>query len=116
MKNIGFLFAGLFVLSFALPARAQEEPRQYKKFDINPEFEKLFKDRLQMEQQLGPFKDLIKKIAADPSKMPMTPDQLKNLKIDDDTKKALKEWVTNDPKLRDALKDWVKKQPPGEQP
>src|SRR5258708_36547274 len=98
-----------------LPACAQDEPRQYKKFDISPMFEKLFKDRLQMEQQLGPLKDLIKKIAADPRKMPTDPDQLKGLKLDDDTVKALKEWVANDPKLRDALRDWWKQQPPGKQ-
>jgi hypothetical protein len=116
MKTIGFLLAGTLMLSIVQPARAHEDLRQYKKFDISPDFEKLFKERLQMEQQLGPLKDFIKKIAADPSKLPTNPDQLKGLKIDDATKKALKDWVTNDPQLREALKDWLTQQPPGPQP
>jgi hypothetical protein len=110
------LVASVVLLRIAVPMCAQEEPRQYKKFEIAPEFEKLFKERLQMEQQLGPLKDFIKKIAADPSKMPFDPATLKNFKLDDDFKKALRDWAANDPQLRNALKDWIKKNPPGQQP
>ena len=110
------LLAGALFLSIAVPARAQDEPRQYKKFEIAPEFEKLFKERLQLEQQLGPLKDLIKKLAADPSKMPLDPAMLKDIELNDDFKKALKDWAANDPQLRAALKEWIKKNPPGKQP
>lgn len=113
---VGCLLAGALLMGIAVPARAQDEPRQYKKFEIAPEFEKLFKERLQMEQQLGPLKDLIKKLAADPSKMPLDPAMLKDIELNDDFKKALKDWAANDPQLRAALKDWIKKNPPGKQP
>ena len=110
------LLAGALLLGVAEPSHAQEEPRQYKKFEIAPEFEKLFKERLQMEEQLGPLKDLIKKIAADPGKLPVDPAKLKDIKVNDDFKKALKDWATNDPQLRGALKDWIAKNPAGKQP
>lgn len=111
MKSIGFLLASILMLSIVPPTCAQDGPRQYKKFDISPEFEKRFEERLQMEKQLSRLKNLIKQIAADPSKMPINPSQL-----DDNLKKALKDWATNDPQLRDALKDWLKQNPPGKLP
>jgi hypothetical protein len=109
---IRWLLPCIAMLGIALPAHAQPEPtepRKYIEFKIDPNFEKAFRDRLKGEQQLGPLKDLVKKIAADPSKFPMNEQQLKGLKLDDPNfKQALKDWVANDDKLRQQLQDWVK--------
>ena len=107
-----WLLTCVAMMGVALPAHAQpesNEPRKYIEFKIDPNFEKAFRDRLKGEQQLGPLKDLVKKIQADPSKFPMNEQQLKGLKLDDPNfKQALKDWVASDDKLRQQLQDWVK--------
>src|ERR1022692_593993 len=69
-----------------------------------------------MEQQLGPLKDLIKQIAADPSKMPLDPEKFKDLMKDDNFKTALKDWARQDPQLKEALTEWLKENPADGQP
>src|ERR1043166_9677863 len=97
--------------------RAQPETkRDYVKFKFNSDVEKTLRERLKMEKDLGPFKDLVKEILKDPSKMPFTEKDLKNFKLDDENlKKALKDWAASDPELREALKQWVEKNPPNNQ-
>src|SRR5207253_1756507 len=63
------------IVTIAVTASAHAQPKQkvreYERFDFDVNVEKLLKDRLQMEKDLGPLKDLIKKIAEDPSKFPV---------------------------------------------
>src|SRR6516165_12658606 len=87
----------IVIMGILLPAYALAQPderRQYVPFPIDPNFEKMLRDRLQMEKDFGPLKDLVKQIAADPSKFPLDEKQLKDLKL-------------NDPNFRKALKDWA---------
>jgi hypothetical protein len=105
------------LMGIVLPARAQDEPRPYVRFEIKPDFEKTLKDRLQSEKQLGPLKDLIKQIAADPSKFHVDPAKLTQFDLKDDKfKKALQDWVASDPQLKKALSDWVRQMPPDKRP
>jgi hypothetical protein len=117
---IRWLLACVVMTGFAVPTRAQPEQdgrRKYIEFKIDPNFEKMFKDRLQMEKDLAPFKDLIKKLAADPSQLPLAADELKNFKLSDPKfKKALEDWVAGNPQLRDSLRDWLEKNPPDKGP
>jgi hypothetical protein len=87
---------------------------RYVPFDIAPNYESLVKDRLRVEQQLGPLKDLIKQIAADPKRFPLDLKTMKGLKLEDpELKKAVQEWVARDPGLQQALHEWSKHIPPG---
>jgi hypothetical protein len=114
------LTAVIVIMGILLPAHAQAQPderRQYVPFPIDPNFEKMLRDRLQMEKDLGPLKDLAKLIAADPSKFPLDEMQLKDLKLNDPNfRKALKDWAASDPQLREALRDWIKQNPADKQP
>lgn len=114
------LTAVIVILGILLPAHSQAQPderRQYVPFPIDPNFEKTLRDRLQMEKDLGPLKDLAKQIVADPSKFPLDEKQLKDLKLNDPNfRKALKNWAANDPQLREALRDWIKQNPADKQP
>ena len=112
--------AVIVIMGILLPAYALAQPderRQYVPFPIDPNFEKMLRDRLQMEKDLGPLKDLVKQIAADPSKFPLDEKQLKDLKLNDPSfRKALKDWAASDPQLREALRDWIKQNPADQQP
>ncbi|MBI1830139.1 MAG: DUF4129 domain-containing protein [Planctomycetes bacterium] len=105
-------------LVFTVPVCAQvDDPRDYARIPIDPNFKKLLENRLQMERDLGALKDLIKQIVADPSKFPIDKEQLKNLKLDDPkVQNALKDWASNDPQMKKALQEWAQKNPPGNQP
>ncbi|MBM3995821.1 MAG: DUF4129 domain-containing protein [Planctomycetes bacterium] len=110
------MISALAFLLLAGPVLAQADGRDYARLPIDPDFKKILENRLQMERDLGPLKDLIKKIVADPSKFAVTKDQLKDLKLDDPNfQKALKAWAGNDPQIKGALKEWVKN-PPADQP
>src|SRR5207244_3193479 len=99
------------------PTLAQDAARKYVPFDIDPNYQKILQNRLAMEQQLGPFKDLIKQILADPAKMPFDAAKIKDMKLEDPKfKKALRDWLANDPQLKKLLDDWTRKIPPGNQP
>src|SRR5208282_1902210 len=96
MKNV--LIGGLLSLLTAGTLFAQPGPEtsrgRYATFAIDPDYEAQLKNRLQMEKQLGPLKDLIKQIAADPKKLPFNLDNIKDLKLDD-------------PQLKRAVRDWA---------
>ncbi len=117
-----WLSALVVALMLTAPAPAQmlpgeAPPRRYVPFEIDKDFESALKERLKMERQLGPLKDLVKQIAADPSKFPVDPKDLKGLQLDDLKKKeALKGWLANDPELQQALKDWVKQNAGAKEP
>ncbi len=120
MKNhstIRLLFLLAMTLAIAGPMHAQEMPRSYVPFDIDPDYQKILRERLAMEHALGPFKDLIKQILADPTKMPLDPAKFKDVKAEDPKfKKALQDWLDHDPQLKKSLIDWVVQHPPGKQP
>ncbi len=118
MNSRGCLLACVVGLAAALNSHAQDvEPRQYVPIPFDPNFQAKFKDRLKFEKQLGPFKDLIRQIVADPKKFPVDPKQLKDFKLDDPQfKNALQDWAANDPQLKQALKDWIKQNPIDKQP
>ena len=115
-----WLLAIIVMSLILLPAHAQAQPdegRHYVPFPIDPNFEKMLRDRLQMEKDLAPLKDLVKQIAADPSKFPIDEKQSKDFKLSDPNfRKALKDWAASDPQLRAALRDWIKQNPPAKQP
>ena len=94
----------------AAPALAQTaEPRRYVTFPIDKNVEAIVKERLKIENDLGPFKDLIKQIMADPKKLPFDAKQFKDMKLDDPKlKKAVEDWIKSDPELQKTLGDWVK--------
>lgn len=118
MNNHYWMLACLLGIAFSPSVLAQDdEPRSYVPIPLDPNFEAKFKDRLKFEKQLGPFKDLVRQIIADPNKFPIDPKQLKELKFDDPQfKKALHDWAANDPQLKQALQDWISKNPVGNQP
>jgi len=93
------------------------ERRPYHEFKFDPNVEGLLKKKFQIEKDLGPFKDLVKQILADPAKMPVSPDKIKDMKLDDPKlKKAVEDWLASDPKLKDQVAEWIKKNPPDKQP
>src|SRR5438552_15838806 len=94
--------AALAAAAAAQPTPA--EPQRYVKFKIDADYEAKLKERLAAEKELGPLKDLINQVLADPSKMPASAEQLKGFKLEDEKfKKALTDWVARDPELRKAL-------------
>jgi hypothetical protein len=106
-----WLLASLATLGFVGSTPAQPEPnaRKYVEFPIDPNFEKGLRERLVMEKDRAHWEELIKKIVADPSKLPVTKDDLKKLKLDDpDNQKKFKDWVASDPALKKAIQDLVK--------
>jgi hypothetical protein len=117
-RKKAFAAAWSLVIFVLLPAYIHAQPqerRQYVPFTIDPDYEKILRDRLKMEKELGPLKDLIKQIAADPSKF--NEKQLKDLKLNDPSfQKALGDWAASDPQLRDALREWIRQNPPDKQP
>jgi hypothetical protein len=115
------LVALLAIGMLAATAFAQQEPEpprgRYATFPIDPNYEAQLKNWLQMEKQLGPLKDIIKQMSADPQKLPIHLDKIKNLKLDDPQfKKALQDWTSRDPELQKALRDWIKQNPQHKQP
>lgn len=92
--------------------RFSEPGKSYVKIDLDPGYAEELKRRLQMEDKLGPFKDLVKQILADPNQLGLDPGKLKDMKLEDpELKKALEEWVRSDPKLRESLRDWIRQNP-----
>jgi hypothetical protein len=113
------IFAVFLVAVAALPAWAQFEPstRPYVQFDFDPKVPDLVKARLQQEQDLGPLKELVKQILANPDQFPFDPEQFKNMKLDDPKlKRAVENWAKEDPSLKESLDAWLKKQPAGKKP
>lgn len=103
-----WFLAMLLALMGAATVVAQPPPQRYVHFKIDAEYEKELKKRLEMEQRLGPLKDLINQIIADPSKLPNAAEQLKGLKLEDEKfKEALKDWVSKDPSMQKALREWA---------
>ena len=103
------LFVTAFgALSAAAAAQPAAEPRRYVEFKIDADYEAQLKKRLEMEKQLGPLKDLVNQVLADPSKMPSDPSGLKGMNLKDEAfQKALKDWLAKDPELRKALGRWT---------
>jgi hypothetical protein len=115
------------VLAFATPAEPaaaqpgalppivppkDPQPRNYVEFAIGPDYEEILKDRLQLEKQVGPLRDLVKQILADPSKFQLDTEQFKGFKLDDpQLKKAVQEWTTRDPEVQQALREWIQQNP-----
>ena len=103
----------LFVLSASaalIGAGAAQETvggRRYVEFQIDADYEAKLKERLAAEKQLGPLKDLVNQVLADPSKMPSDSSQLKGMDLKDAAfQKALKDWLAKDPDLRKALQQF----------
>jgi hypothetical protein len=112
------VLAVVALLGVALSASAQDAPPRYVPFDIDPNYQKLLEARFKANQQLGPLKDLVRQIMANPDKFPVDPAKFKNMNLDDEkTKKLIQEWVANDPDARKSLRDWLDKNPAdGKQP
>src|SRR5438105_15946786 len=96
--NLLLLCAAMLPCAGSLCAQPKFDPskdprREYVQFPIGKNAEALVKERLQMEQQLGPFKDLVRQILADPDKFGVNPAMFKDVKMDD-------------PKLKKAVQDW----------
>ncbi|MSQ97106.1 MAG: hypothetical protein EXR98_21485 [Gemmataceae bacterium] len=93
---------------------AQGQTRRYARFKIDPDYEKVLAGRL----ELASFKDLVKRVLADPSKLPVDMKQLEqfNLEKNEKFKQALKNWVEDDPQLKQALTDWAKQKAADKQP
>lgn len=102
----------LFTIGWAaLSAAAQDEPRRYEQFEIKPGYEDLLKARFKANKELGPLKDLVKQLMADP-KFRLDPDKFKDVKLEDENlKKLVQEWVESDPNVQKSLQDWIKKKP-----
>ncbi len=106
--------AVLAILSVALAAGAQEEPRRYKQWPIDPKYQDLLKKRFEADKKLGPLKDLVKQLLANPDKFPFDPDKLKGVKLEDgELKKMVEEWVRNDPNVQKSLRDWLEQNSAG---
>jgi hypothetical protein len=106
----------LLTLGLTLPGSAQE-PHRYVPFDLDRDYVKELNKRLDRDQQLGPFKELIKQVLADPTKLPIDATKIKDMKLEDPKfKQALQDWIDSDPKLRQSLIDWIAKQPKEAQP
>jgi len=90
-------------------ARAQD---RYKHWDIDPKYQDLLNERFKADQQLGPLKDLVKQLMANPEKLPFNPDQLKDMKLDDENlKKLVADWVANDKDVQKSLRGWLSRIP-----
>lgn len=109
-------FAAILLVATTLSAQPGED-RGYVPFPIDKNAEALIKQRLQMEKQLGPFKELIKDVLANPEKYNVDPEQFKNVKMDDPAlKKAVQDWAASDPSIQDAVREWLKKMPAQKEP
>jgi hypothetical protein len=106
------------LMCVALSAGAQETPPRYVPFDIDPNYQKLLEARFKANQQLGPLKDLVRQIMANPGKFPVDPAKFKDMNLDDEkTKKLVQDWVARDPDAQKTLRDWLDKNPAdGKQP
>src|ERR1051325_9190714 len=96
----------------------QKDPRRdYVHFPIGKNVDALVKERLQMEQQLGPFKDLARQVLADPDKFGIDPKMFKDVKMDDPKlKKAVQAWAAHDKELQKTMRDWAKRMPDDKRP
>ena len=100
----------------AAPLLAQSE-REYVRFRIDKNVEALVKQRLQTEKDLGPLKDLVRQIMADPKKFHLDPKQFKDLKLEDQkVKQAFEHLLKNDPELQKSLRKWVQQNQSDQQP
>jgi hypothetical protein len=109
-------------LAVAAPALAQSLPndsdrREYRAFDIDKDAADIIKKRLQIEKDLGPLKELVKQVLADPkNRNPDLVKQLQGMKLDEKLKQAFQEMLGNDPALKNDLREWIKKTNDGKQP
>jgi hypothetical protein len=122
---LAWLAAVFLSLAWTAPSWAQpkfgERPLsqrdRYIHFPIDPDYEAKLKQRLAMENELEPFKDLVRKMLTDPKMLILGKDQLNEMKLDDPKfKQAIKDWMDSDPKLRQSLVDWIKQNQPEKQP
>jgi hypothetical protein len=104
--------AVMAITSMALAAGAQEQPRRYVPFEIDPNYQKLLETRFKANEQLGPLKDLVKQILANQEKFPFDPAKFKDVKLEDEKlKKLVQDWVANDPEVQKSLRNWLEKNP-----
>lgn len=90
---------------------------RYVHFPIDPDYEKKLQERLAMENQLEPFKDLVRKMLLDPKSLVIGKDQIKDMKLEDaNFKKAIEDWLKSDAKLRESLLKWIDDHPQDKQP
>lgn len=122
---LSWLAAGLSSLAWTTPISAQpkfgERPLaqrdRYIHFPIDPKYQETLKNKLEMEQELEPFKDLVRKMLADPKMLLAAKDQVKDMKLEDPKfRKAIEDWLKSDPKLRNSLLEWVQHHQPDKQP
>lgn len=100
-----------------LAAPGMAQPKRYVHFPIEPEILGDLKNRLANEEKLEPFKELIKKILADPKALDIRPDQVKDMKFEDAKfKEAIQKWLERDVKLQQSLREWIKVNQPDAQP
>lgn len=118
LASIRLALAMLALAAAALAARAQEEPRRYKEFTIEPGYEKILKERFQANEKFGPFKDLVRDVLAHPDKLPLDAGRFKDMKLEDEKlKEMVRDWMAHDPKLQESLREWIKRNPAdGKQP
>ncbi|HZZ79067.1 MAG TPA: DUF4129 domain-containing protein [Gemmataceae bacterium] len=111
-KHLWPLFTGLVAL-ICLPFLVHaQEGGGYKHFTIDKDYEEILAKRFEANRQLGPLKDLVKKMLANPDQLPFDPEKFKDVKLEDENlKKLVQEWVANDPSVRKSLRDWLDKNP-----
>jgi hypothetical protein len=119
------LVALVFFIGLSAPARAQQRfddrplglRDRYIQFPIRGDYQDELKKKLAMENELEPFKDLVRKMLADPKMIFPRNDHVKDMKLQDPKfKQAIQDWFNNDPKLRQSLLDWIQQNQPVKQP
>src|SRR5262245_21404238 len=123
MRSIVFLCValGLTPVASSQPPRFNERPPgqrdRYVHFPIDPKYQEILKNKLEMEHELEPFKDLVRKMLADPKMLIVSKDQIKDMKLEDPKfKKAIEDWLKSDPKLRSSLLEWMQHNQTEKQP
>lgn len=88
--------------------------RVYVDFGIEPDYVAKLQERLKQENDLGPLKDLVKQVLADPKLLSLDPSKLKEMKFDEkpELRKAVEDWARNDRSLQESLRNWIKNHPP----
>ncbi len=117
MKHLGYFICVLWALGTSIasgqPPIGRPDrlpPRGYVEFKIDPDYKKEFERRLKTEEELGPLKDLVKKILADPKLLQLDPAKLKAMNLEDkpELRKAVEDWVRQDVGLQRSLREWIK--------
>lgn len=88
--------------------------RVYVDFGIEPDYVTKLQERLKQESDLGPLKDLVKQVLADPKLLTLDPSKFKEMKFDEkpELRKAVEDWARNDRSLQESLRNWIKNHPP----